>query len=273
MTQRDINEPVTLTFDTVTSLRARILGGHIDVLATDGPPRLEVESLRNHPLTVTHEGGALTVSHPNLTWDGLLNWFTFTRRSVTITLAVPRSCPVQLGIVTASALVSGISGRTDVKSVSGVVTLEGLTGDVTAETVSGDIEAQSVAEHLSFTTVSGDVTVAGGQGTRLRGKTVSGKIMADMDIAPAGTAALHSVAGSLTLRLADSCAATVDLSSASGRLGADFPGVTRTQRPEREQLSGTLGDGSARLTASTVSGDITLLRREGAVAAQEGDPA
>ncbi len=93
--------------------------------------------MTGQPLVVSHSDGTLTVSYEDLSWDGLLGWLRPDRTAATITITVPKDCPVQLGVVTASAIVSGISAATSVKSVSGGITLDGVTGAVDARTVSG----------------------------------------------------------------------------------------------------------------------------------------
>ena len=63
-----------------------------------------------------------------------------------------------------------------------------MTGEIDADTVSGAMEAAGLVGDLSFNTVSGDLTLAAGH--RRRGcapHTVTGRITADLDLAPTGT--------------------------------------------------------------------------------------
>ena len=131
MAQWTIEAPTSLDFDDVTALRVRLISGSVAVLATDGTPSLDVASVTGDPLDVTYEDGVLTVTHENLTWEGLLKWLRPQRPSAAVTVTVPRTCPTQLGVVSATAVLSGMtSARTSVKSVSGEIKLEGETGDV-----------------------------------------------------------------------------------------------------------------------------------------------
>ena len=66
---------------------------------------------------MTYEGGVLTIAHENLSWEGLLKWLRPQRHSATVTVTVPRKCPTQVGVVSATAVMSGISSRAWVKSV------------------------------------------------------------------------------------------------------------------------------------------------------------
>src|SRR5487761_147378 len=167
MPQWTVDSPTTLEFDGVAALRVRVISGSVAVLSTDDQPRLDVAGLTGQPLLVKHEAGILTITYPDLTWDGLLGWLHPQRHSAAITIMVPRDCPTQLGVVSASAVVSGISASTSVKSVSGKITLDGVTGAVDANTVSGDVEAQGLDGRVGFNSVSGDLTVADGAVERL----------------------------------------------------------------------------------------------------------
>ena len=157
-----IEAPTNLEFDEVTGLRIRLIAGSVAVLATNGKPSLEVSSIEGDPLNVTYEDGVLTVAHENLSWEGLLKWLRPQRHSATVTVSVPRKCAAQVGVVSATAVMSGMGARASVKSVSGAITLDGVTGDVDANTVSGAVEAQGINGKLNFNTVSGDLTLADG---------------------------------------------------------------------------------------------------------------
>ena len=177
-----IDAPKTLEFDGVAALRVRVISGTVAVLASDSAPAVDVASLSGQPLLVSHEAGMLTITYEDLSWDGLLSWLRPQRHSAEITVTVPRGCPTQLGVVNASAIVSGISAHVSVKSVSGDITLDGVTGKVDAKTVSGDLEARGLDGGVNFNSVSGDLTLAGGSVQDLDAKTVSGKVTADVDL-------------------------------------------------------------------------------------------
>ena len=109
MSRWTIDSPVTLDFDGVVALRVRVIAGSVAVLTTADRPRLEVTEVTGQPLLVTHEAGILTVTYEDLTWDGLLGWLRPQRHSATITITVQKDCPTQLGVVNATAVVSGVS--------------------------------------------------------------------------------------------------------------------------------------------------------------------
>src|SRR2546429_8535408 len=136
-----IETPTSLEFDDVTGLRVRLIAGSVAVLATTGKPTLEVSSIEGDPLTVTYADGVLTVAHENLSWEGLLKWLRPQRHSATVTVSVPRKTPAQVGVVNATAVVSGIGSRTAGQSVSRGLTLGGGTGGVDAHNPSRAVEA------------------------------------------------------------------------------------------------------------------------------------
>jgi hypothetical protein len=273
-----IEAPMSLDFDDVTALRVRLIAGSVAVLATEGKPSLDVASISGDPLDVTYEDGVLTITHENLTWEGLLKWLLPQRHSATVTVSVPRACPTQLGVVSASAVLSGITAKASVKSVSGGITLDGVTGDVEAHTVSAALEAQGINGTLSFSTVSGDLTLADGWVERLDTNSVSGDVTADIDLDPLGSLNVTTVSGEVTLRLPAEADARINLHSVSGDVRSEFAGLRRSSAPASRSVTGSLGAGSGQVSVTTMSGRVMLLRRaerrmapRGAAAGDEPD--
>jgi hypothetical protein len=258
-----IEAPTGLNFGDVTDLRVRLIGGSVAVLATEGTPALDVASLTGDPLEVTYEDGVLTISHENLTWEGLLKWLRPQQHSASVTVIVPRSCTTQLGVVSASAVMCGISAKASVKSVSGGITLDGLTGDVDAHTVSAAIEAQGINGKVNFNTVSGDLTLVDGWLERLDANAVSGDVTADIDLDPLGGMNVTTVSGEVTLRLPADADATVNLHSVSGDVRSEFAELRQLSAPASHSVSGSLGAGSGHVSVTTMSGRVMLLRRAG----------
>jgi hypothetical protein len=260
MSRWTIDSPATLDFDGVVALRVRLVAGSVAVLASEDRPRLHVTEVCGQPLVVTHEAGILTIRHQDLTWDSLLGWLRPQRHSANLTITVQKDCPTQLGVVNATAIVSGVSARASLKSVSGDLTLDGVTGTVDASTVSGNVEAQGLDGSIMFHSVSGDLTIADGRVGRLDARTVSGRVTADVDLAPAGEMRVSTLSGETAIRLPAKTDARVDLRSASGRVRSDFDGLNSARAPGSKTMTATLGGGSGRLTVATMSGDVTILR-------------
>ncbi|AZM60066.1 MULTISPECIES: DUF4097 family beta strand repeat-containing protein [unclassified Streptomyces] len=265
MPESSVAEPTKLTFDApVTELRVRIVNGTVNVVGTDeGSARLEVTEIDGPPLVVTHEDGALTVAYDDLPWKGFLKWLDRKgwRRSAVVSLAVPARTRVEVGVVGAAAVVSGIRGPAAVKGVAGDTTLVALSGPVRADTVSGSVEAQSLTGDLRFTSVSGDLTVVEGAGSGVRADTVSGSMIVDLDPDGPTEVKLTSVSGEIAIRLPDPADAEVEANTASGAISNAFDDLRVQGQWGAHKLTGRLGAGSGTLRATTVSGSIALLRR------------
>ncbi|MBT3153411.1 DUF4097 family beta strand repeat protein [Streptomyces sp. CHD11] len=265
MPESSVAEPTTLTFDApVTDLHVRIVNGTVNVVGTDkASARLEVSEIDGPPLTVTQKDGTLTVAYDDLPWKGFLKWLDRKgwRRSAVVSLAVPAETRVEVGVVGATAVVSGIRGPAAVKGVAGETTLVALSGPVRADTVSGSVEAQSVTGDLRFASVSGDLTVVEGSGPSVRADTVSGSMIVDLDPDGPTDVKLTSVSGEIAVRLPDPADAEVEANTASGAISNAFDSLRVQGQWGAHKLSGRLGAGSGRLRATTVSGSIALLRR------------
>ncbi|WP_031505952.1 DUF4097 family beta strand repeat-containing protein [Streptomyces megasporus] len=263
-----VGEPRRLDVDeALHTLRVRVVNGTVNVVGTDEPTtRLEVGALDGPPLTVTVEDGVLTVAYDDLPWKGFLGLFDRTgpRRRADVSLAVPAGVRVEIGVVGADAVVTGVEGRADVRGITGGVTLVGLTGPARVDTVSGNVEAQGVVGDLRFGSVSGDLTVVDGGGSSVRADTVDGDIVLDLDPVrkDRGTdVRLTSLAGEIAIRLPHPADTVVDANTAGGSVSCAFEDLRVSGQWGAKRITGTLGAGNGRLRASTVSGSIALLRR------------
>ncbi|MGW1049661.1 DUF4097 family beta strand repeat-containing protein [Streptomyces sp. NPDC001118] len=265
MPEWSVTEPQKLTFDShVSDLQVRIVNGTVNVVGTDeGSARLEISEIEGPPLMVTQQGDTLTVAYDDLPWKGFLKWLDRKgwRRSAVVSLAVPADTRVEVGVVGAGAVVSGISGRAVVKGVTGDTTLVGVSGPVQADTVSGNLEAQAVTGDLRFKSVSGDLTVVEGSGRSVRADSVSGSMIVDLDPDGPTEVSLTSVSGEIAIRLPHPGDAEVEANTASGTISNAFDGLRVHGQWGAHKITGRLGAGTGRLRATTVSGSIALLRR------------
>lgn len=262
----EVAEPQKLGFDDpVTTLKVRIVNGTVNVVGTDeGSARLEVSEIEGPPLVVTRDRDTLTVAYEDLPWQGFLKLLDpkERHRSAVVSLVVPAGASVEVGVVGAGAVVSGVQGTTSVRGVSGDTTLVGLTGPVLAETVSGNLEAQALTGALRFHSVSGDLTVVDGAGPTVKAETVTGDMV--VDIGTAGAPAdirLTTVSGEVAIRLPHPADATVEANTASGAVSNAFEDLRVRGQWGAKRITGTLGAGTGTLSATTVSGSIALLRR------------
>ncbi|MEV7280810.1 DUF4097 family beta strand repeat-containing protein [Streptomyces sp. NPDC093111] len=270
MTEWSVTEPRKLPLtDPVTRLQIRVVNGTVNVVGTDeSSARLEISEIEGPPLIVSQEGSTLTVSYEDLHWKGFLKWLDPKghRRRAVVSVAVPAGADVEVGVIGAEAVISGIRGRTEVRGVTGDTTLVKLSGPVRAETVSGNLEAQSVTGALRVNSVTGDVTVFEGAGTAVKAETVSGDMVVDLDPAagldgPPADIRLTSVSGEVAIRLPHPTDATVEASTTSGGVSNAFEDLRVGGQWGTKSITGTLGAGRGTVRATTVSGSIALLRR------------
>ncbi|MFD6285048.1 DUF4097 domain-containing protein [Streptomyces sp. NPDC060205] len=266
MSEWSVTEPRKLTFDEpVTTLHVRIANGTVNVVGTDeGPAHLEVSSTEGPPLMVTQDNGTLTVAYEDLPWKGFLKWLDRKswRRTAVVSLAVPARTRVEVGVIGATAMISGIDGRAVVKGISGDTTLVGLSGPVRADTVSGNVEVQALTGDLRLNSISGDLTVIEGSSPSVRVDSISGSVIVDLD--PAGRSSdirLTSISGEIAVRLPHPADAVVEVDSASGTVSSAFEDLRIDGQWGAKKITGRLGAGNGRLKATTVSGSIALLRR------------
>jgi hypothetical protein len=268
MSQWEIDKAMQLDVDEpVTSLRVRLVSGHVDVVTTDGPTtRVEVDEVRDDPVIVSIENGLLSISHLKYADNGLRGWLKgshFGDRHAVVSVAVPVACAARIEVVSAGAVVAGLDGDVSVRCVSGDITLDGAGGTVDVDTVSGDVEGRGLAGDMTVKSVSGSITVVDSECARLTSKGVSGDVALDLHPAADIDIDVTTVSGDLTVRMPASTGSSVDVSSMSGRLTSAFDGVSTTSKPGRKAMSGTIGHGGGQIKGRTVSGNVALLVRSG----------
>lgn len=259
-------ETRVIDIETVRSLKVGLVGGQIDVIAHDEPgARIEVHGVTVKDLRIEVSGDAVEIDHPQLRWDNFLEVFRNFGAGgpkAEISVAVPRDVALNLGVVSASALVSGLRSDARLNTVSGDIIVDGLTGDLTVNAVSGDVQVRGLDGALGANSVSGDIAATG----RLRKATidtVSGAMLVD-STGELHAVNLNTVSGSATVRLDEGYPANYVVRSVSGRVQVD--GVVRSGNGAgpTTNFTGSVGELSgsfADVRVNTVSGDVTVLRR------------
>ena len=148
---------------------------------------------------------------------------------VTFRVQVPRSTELEydaISSVSGNVEISDVTGRVKANSISGDVRVKGVTGTVDANAISGDVTAEIERlqgnDGMDFSTISGNVHIV-----------------------------VPSDAG-----------ADVTFHTMSGDIADDFGlQVVEKKYGSGKSARGQIGDGSRRLEAKTISGDIELRRR------------
>ena len=252
-----------IDLEDIRKLKVGLVGGQIDVVAHDEPGvRIEVHNVTIKDLRIEASGDIVEIDHPQLRWDNFLEVFRNFGSGgpkAEISVAVPRGVALTLGVVSASALVSGLASGARLNTVSGDIIVDGLTGDLTVNAVSGDVQVRGLDGTLSANSVSGEVA-ATGTIRKAAADTVSGDVLVDSS-GRVDAVNVNTVSGETTVRLDEGLPANYVLRSVSGRVLVD--GVKRSSSGPTNwtdsvgELSGSFAD----VRANSVSGAVTVLRR------------
>jgi DUF4097 and DUF4098 domain-containing protein YvlB len=157
------------------------------------------------------------------------------------------------------------SGAVAVTRVKGDVEIDGSSGSVSLREVDGSIEVDTASGSVRMERIIGDVSVDTGSGSvrldtvRSRNITVdtgSGNVAAGFAVVRGGRYAFDTGSGGITLAVPEDASFTLEADTGSGRIDCSLPLVIA--RCGRRNLTGSLGDGSARIAADTSSGSIAI---------------
>ncbi|GAA2906510.1 hypothetical protein JOD62_001085 [Microbacterium keratanolyticum] len=255
-------EERVIDIDSATRLKVGLVGGQVDVVAHDEPSiRIEVHGVTVKDLRVESDGTQIEIDHPQLGWDNFLEVFRNFGSGgpkAEISVAVPRSIALNLGVVSAGALISGLTTDARLNTVSGDVIVDTHTGDLSLNSVSGDVQVRDLTGTVSANSVSGDIAITGAV-SKATIDTVSGDMVVDAQGA-VNSINLNTISGSSTVRLDHALPANYVARTLSGKLLID--GVDRggsgptTYTGQFGELAGSFVD----VRANSVSGNVTVLR-------------
>lgn len=246
-----------------TRLKVGLVGGQVDVIAHDEPGiRIEVHGVTTKDLRIESDGNEIEIDHAQLGWDNFLEVFRNFGSGgprAEVSVAVPRSIALNLGVVSAGALVSGLTNDARLNTVSGDLIVDTHTGDLTVNSVSGDVQVRALTGSANANSVSGDVAITGSV-RKASVDTVSGAILVDAAGA-VNTISLNTVSGNSTIRLEETLPANYVARSMNGRMLID--GVDRGNGGPTNYSgsTGELAGSFVDVRANSVSGDITVLRQ------------
>ena len=253
--------------------------GRVDVTAWD---RNEVELTANLEsdddkleFEATERQVRIKVVRPDDRYDG--------SNDAILTLKVPKGARLAAETVSANITVKGVLGDQRLDSVSGEirtqaydasVKLNTVSGDgtisgnggkaaVSVESVSGMITASGIRGSYDGEVVSGDLTIDLAAGERLNAKSISGDVEARAELLPTARVEMETVSGEIKLTMKPPVNAEFDLESFSGSITSCFGPKARDKNRygPGSELSFTQGDGGARVSMNSLSGDITICDR------------
>jgi len=192
-------------------------------------------------------------------------------------VSVPRGSRLILEAVSGDVMAKGSQGEIEATSVSGdvdvsdgvrAVSAEAVSGSVHAsqvngslrtETVSGELRAENVTGDVQASSVSGDIRLVGIQSKDVRTETVSGDITYTGTIEPSGRYNFEAHSGTIRLNIPRGSGAQFSVETFSGDVSADVPvTIPPGSRRKEGRMEFTIGDGRARITANTFSGQIVI---------------
>ncbi len=200
--------------------------------------------------------------------------------SADLAIRMPRTATLDCSVVSADVTSTGLLGDQEIGTVSGEITadiggadigIKTVSGDVRlrgngkpanidVSTVSGNLRLDRAAGALEVVTVSGDLELELGNMSVLRVRTTSGDLEARAHLKRDARVSMETVSGELRMTFPSEAGFTTDIESFSGDIGGCFKsGVRRVSKyGPGSRLEIKHGDGSARIRAKSLSGDITL---------------
>ncbi len=254
-----VSGPKVIDLEAVRRLKVGLVGGQVDIVAHDEPStRVEVHSVTGRELKISVDGDVLEIDHPQLGWE---NWLEAIRAfagtaKADLSIMVPRAVALRLGVVSAEALVSGLTEDAVISTVGGNVVVDSLVGDVQLNAVNAELSVRNHTGNVNVNTVSGDVTASGAV-HRFSCDGVSGDVFLDFSGIP-DDVRVNTVSGSVTLRLDDAVPARYRVHTVSGKLQLDDTAVSGV-RGKYTGSYGPLDKSWLDFTANTVSGDVSVL--------------
>ena len=197
-------------------------------------------------------------------------------------IQVPEGSSIDVGTVSADIEVEDVRGELKLNTVSGDIETEGGESDISAGAVSGDIEISGqrkeaetrantvsgdvtlfrVAGTAAAESVSGDVIVDEGSFYRVSLNTVNGEILFQGELRDDGKLKAETVNGSVDLDFAEGVSGRFEVDTFNGDIDNCFgPKPERTSKyTPGWEWSHQDSKGDARVTVSTLNGDVTICR-------------
>ena len=175
---------------------------------------------------------------------------------------------VEVSIVSGDVETRALGGRAIIETMTGDVRMTEGVGDVRVTTASGDVSAAGVRGSIEVAATSGSVTLSGERLGRVEVELVSGDIDVTGALADDARLQLATHSGDVILRLPESAAGQLDVTTYSGSVrggtmtmmppvARSFNGEPRDSGARRYEFG---GGGNARIIVSTFSGDLSILR-------------
>lgn len=171
-----------------------------------------------------------------------------------IEVEAPRGCELRYEGVSADVTSDGLRGNQRYATVSGDLLLTDVGGELRINGVSADVTIRGVDPlTLRSNGVSGDLSVMAPRFVALQANTVSGDLEIEGAFEPRGEHRLETVSGDATIGLVGG--ATFEVRGMATDVSCRLPHELSGQADRRRVI---VGDGAARITFSSMSGDLSI---------------
>lgn len=256
-------ESRVIDLELVRKLKVSLIGGKVDIIAHDEPgARVEITGVTGKDLKVEIDGDVLDIDHPQLRWDNFIDVFKGWAGSAKaqVSILAPRHVVMKLGMVSGDTLISGFATEAKLSTVSGDLVLDSHDGDVELSSVSGEVSAGNHTGRITAHSVSGDI-VATGDVRSFNADTISGNMILDAYGTP-DRIDTNTVSGDLTVRFDTGSGARYRINTVGGTVLIDDTTIKGMLGKGFERVTGELAGRWLDLGANSVSGSISVMRRE-----------
>jgi DUF4097 and DUF4098 domain-containing protein YvlB len=170
---------------------------------------------------------------------------------------------VEVTTMSGDVVIDDASSRVGFESVSGDVQISRVQGDLRGEAMSGEIDVTDVTGEVEIETVSGDLTLRNVRSKSVRAESVSGSVEFDGRTEAGGRYDFASHSGDVRLVLPAALGAMISVETFSGTIDSDFPITLQPGQRHGKQYEFQVGDGGARIDATSFSGGIYIQRGTG----------
>jgi hypothetical protein len=168
-------------------------------------------------------------------------------------IQLPEQMKVKVETEDASVFAADFQGDLEVDSVSGDITIERVTGTLTLNSNRGNIAVRETAGAVNIVGNYGLLTLQDVSG-ETAASTIMGNIMVSSLIQRNDSVRLETDHGSVSVRLQEDSALSLQARSTSGEVVCMLPGLYSTARA----CQGELNSGGGNLSIRTVSGAVTV---------------